>query len=442
MFVNPATYTNNSASPPRRKHWVPATVASPFEAPALATAVRALRTGALRYPGGTVANVWNLTSAALVANSTICARAPHSCNRYAWMRRQEADWPQGALGPTAWAQLTAAADVHTSWVLSPLLAAGSSSAAADQVAHLRTLLHPDETLHTELGNELYDQNSYAPPVDSAAAYLALSAPALSAVGSVGNATAAVIACPCDMFYNGSCWGAGFYQSWNGNLSALRAAHCGNAAAPSPQAVAPFPQAVNLGAARTPPRAGTPAHSRASKNEALCFASVTAHNYALDLSALSGLRDNATRLLAMTAASEMTLSSAAERMQEHFPGLLLHITEFNVFWPDVWDGKGGDTDAAHFMAERALSGAHGIFVASAFLAALRHADVIGSLHYHGFLQPCGPQGCDRTCSQPGFAIVSLDTADMLQVGGLFVGRDTAGVADVHSCACAAFAFIAT
>lgn len=48
-------------------------VAIPYSDPALCEAVKALRVGVLRHPGGTVANYWNITSGGYVQPCTRCA---------------------------------------------------------------------------------------------------------------------------------------------------------------------------------------------------------------------------------------------------------------------------------------------------------------------------------------------------------------------------------
>ena len=310
----------------------------------------------------------------------LCRASPAHCHNYDWMYSGLAAWPPHAFSWQAWQALAVATGAQgVAWVLNPFAMPPAAS-----VAQLRALAQLGRAGDVfELGNELYDLNGYASRIQSVEQYLALVQPILQGTADVPVAKA-VVACPCDMFWapSAGCWGGGYYQQWNANLSRTRTAAC----------------------------ATSPVHP-------LCFDSVTAHNYRLNLADLEAYSASADAMtLAFLTYSEATTLNAVERMAAYFPNATLYLTENNVFYPDGWGNT--SSPAASFLRASYHSGLHALYVASGLMAALAHSPLVGSFHYHGLLQGCSkPSGCDPLASQPGFGIVSLDTPGQTTVSAV-------------------------
>lgn len=115
-----------------------------------------------------------------------------------------------------------------------------------------------------------------------------------------------------------------------------------------------------------------------------------------------------------AVPQITVDNGVASLRRDFPPeVKLWLTEYNTFYPNVWNGNGDAShrEAAKFLNSTENSGAHAVHVAAYLMAAMVHGDAVEVMNYHSFLegaapQMFGPNGVGD--KQPGFAVSAINT----------------------------------
>ena len=245
---------------------------------ALVSAVKALGVGALRHPGGTVANYWTMANGTYVGpdgtSASGCSNPPHW--NYCKYEQRIAAHPPRTFSAEAFARGVGSeigATVHDLNVF--------SMSTAQSIAELEALAQAGVVItHLELGNEIYISKNYAWRYPTAQDYAAACLPIVAAAKRIFPKVRIAVVGDC-------CGNAG----WNGNLSTqtmlLREV-----------------EAVTMHKYGPPP--GT-----------------------VDLLPLASQRSF------IAAAGEIVSAQMAATMRQHYPGLALWRTEYN--YPGGWVG---------------------------------------------------------------------------------------------------------
>eukprot|EP01045_Picozoa_sp_COSAG04_P028917 COSAG04_NODE_4618_length_1987_cov_1.317267_1_plen_431_part_00 len=315
-WINAHIYTqSNGSSGYRRAPW--ASADGPFTSPLLERALATLHFGQHRYPGGSMGNHWDWDRDRIADAAKNCTLYPPgseiNCDYMQSMSEAAAAFPAGsfAVGPflESMRRADAAAVLTVEVTDTPSAAAGVRAVELAAAAAARTNI----PLLVEVGNEVFDawQGPQPGGFASAVDFLAVAGPIMRAVRAAGGRVGLPLA-PCPFWFPpgsalaSECFGGDpRYREWNGNVSRA----CGR-------------------------DGGCP------------YDAVVVHNYYAQLATFRKYATDGARTVALLALPEATMRNADAQLAAAFPAsVALWMTEYNVFFPDVWPKAGSGWSTA-------------------------------------------------------------------------------------------------